>query len=510
MKRQVSVRQTVWLAVELDRHVQACIYRAKAPTGLGFHIDFGIALTMKQWDPTSGSLEMPILRAFYAEGGSPEIVIASVFDRIEARGQSAVWTSLRSRESVLADARAMSRADMSSKPLWGIPFGIKDNLDLAGMQTTNGCRAHARTATETTFIVQRLVDAGALPIGKNNMDQFGVGLNGTRTDFGIPRCVFDPDYISGGSTSGGGVAVASGLVSFALGGDAAGSGRVPAALNNIVGLKPTPGLVPNTGIPTVAGLVGTNSVLTLTVEDAVTATKVILGYDPGDPFSKPEARSYSLALPDLPISFRFAVPDAGSRVFFGDAEAERLFDESVSLLTSLGGTAVPTDITDFLAAARMLYEGPFIAQRTANLDAFLKDHADEVFPATREILSWGHKYTAKDLFRSEYWMLGVKQKARVLFRDVAFLATPTTPTTVTVEAMLADNIAHNAMLGTYTNFVNLLDLPSISVPGGFRADGLPLGLMLTGASLDDARLAGFAAAYQKASGLRPGATGVAI
>jgi allophanate hydrolase len=462
---------------------------------------------MTQWDPSGGSLEIPTLRAFYAEGDSPETVIASVFDRIEARGQSAVRTSLRSRKSVLVDARAMSRADMLSKPHCGIPSGLNDNLDLKGMQTISGCRAPARTATETTYIVQRLVDAGALPVGKNNMDQFGVGLNGTRADFGIPRCVFDPDDISGGSTSGHGVALASGLVSFALGGDAAGSGRVPAAFNNIVGFKPTPGLVSNTGSPTVAGLVKTNSVLTLTLEDAVTATKVILGYDPGAPFSKPEARSYCLALSDLPIRLRFAVPDAGSHMFFGDAEAKRLFDKSVCLLTSLGGPPVPADITDFLAAARMLYEGPFIAQRTANLEPFLEDPADEVFPATREILSWGHKYTAKDLFRSAYWMLGVRQKATELFRDFAFLATPTT---VTVEAMLADNIAQNATLGTYSNFGNLLDLPFISVSGGFRADGLPLGLMLAVASLDDARLAGFAAACQKASGLRPGATGVAI
>ncbi|MEM9430283.1 MAG: amidase family protein, partial [Pseudomonadota bacterium] len=396
------------------------------------------------------------------------------------------------------------RADLGRKPLWGVPFGVKDNLDLAGMDTTNGCRAFARRATATTPIVQRLLDAGALPVGKNNMDQFGVGLNGTRTDYGIPRCVFDRAFISGGSTSGGGVVVAAGLVSFAIGGDAAGSGRVPAALNNIVGLKPTPGLVPNTGIPTVAGMVGTNSLLTLTVDDAVTATQMIVDYDPNDPLSKPEAGHLRLSPPELPDRFRFAVPDEGSRVFAGDAEAARLFDASVERLRACGGTPVPTDLTPFLEAARALYEGPFIAQRTTNLEAFLDAHAEHVFPATREILSWGHAYSAKDLFRAQYKMAAVRQRARTLFQDVAFLATPTTPTTVTVEAMLADNIAQNAMLGTYTNFVNLLDLPSISVPGGFRSDGVPLGLMLTGASLDDARLAAFAAAYQRASALSPG------
>jgi allophanate hydrolase len=359
-------------------------------------------------------------------------------------------------------------------------------------------------------IVQRLIDAGAIPIGKNNMDQFGVGLNGTRTDYGIPRCVFDANYISGGSTSGGGVAVAAGLCSFALGGDAAGSGRVPAALNNIVGLKPTPGLVPNTGMTSQAGMVGSHSLLTLTVRDAVTATQVILGYDPDDPFSKPEGETLSLAPPSLPPRFRFAVPDAGSRRFEGDEEAERLFDEAVARLKSLGGESVPTDLSAYLAAAKELYEGPFVAQRTANLEAFLDTAADAVFPATREILSWGRKWSAMDLFRAQYRMAGLRQKARQLFKGVAFLATPTTPTTVTVEAMLANNIALNAMLGTYTNFVNLLDLPAIAVPAGFRTDGLPQGLMLIGPSLDDARLAAFADAHQRAANLPLGATGAAL
>lgn len=464
---------------------------------------------MTPWDPKTGSMALPVLRNFYESGGAPETVINAVYDRIDARGHDPAWISLRAREEVVAEAAALDRADLPRKPLWGAPFGVKDNLDLAGMETTNGCRAHTRRATGTTPIVQRLIDAGAIAVGKNNMDQFGVGVNGTRTDFGVPRCVFDDEYISGGSTSGGGVVVAAGLVSFAIGGDAAGSGRVPAALNNIVGLKPTPGLVPNTGIPTSAGLVGTNSLLTLTVDDAVAATQVIIGYDPKDPFSKPEAEGFALEPPQLPPDFRFAVPDDATRFFDGDTEAERLFDEAVARLEDLGGTAAPVDITPFLEQAKALYEGPFIAQRTANLEAFLEQHESDVFPATREILGWGRDYSAVDLFRAEYRLLAVKQIARALFRDVAFLATPTTPTTVTVARMQADNIGRNAMLGTYTNFVNLLDLPAISAPSGFRRDGLPLGLMLTGARLDDARLAGFAAAYQKAAGFPLGATGAA-
>lgn len=461
---------------------------------------------LQNWDALTGSLDFSTLREYYSQGGTPEYLIHAIFDRIDARGEDPAWISVRPREKVLEDAALLRRSQMSLSSLWGIPFGIKDNLDLTGLETTNACRAHARTAEETTPIVQRLIDAGALPIGKNNMDQFGIGLNGTRTDFGIPKCAFNENYISGGSTSGGAVAVAAGLVSFAVGGDAAGSGRVPAALNNIVGLKPTPGLVPNTGIPTVAGLIGTNSLLTLTVDDAIEATQVMLGYDGSDPFSKPEAKGFTLKLATKPDNFRFAVPNEKGKIFEGDREAEQLFENSVARFESLGGTAVSTDITPFLALAKQLYEGPFIAQRTANLESFLDKNKAKVFPATREILSWGHKYTAKDLFRAEYELLEVKQFSHDFFQNFDFLATPTTPTTVTINNMLRDNIAENAMLGTYTNFVNLLDLPSISIPSGFRSDGLPLGLMITGKTLDDARLAAFASLYQKASHLKLGAT----
>ena len=345
------------------------------------------------------------------------------------------------------------------------------------------------------------MEAGAIPVGKNNMDQFGVGLNGTRTDYGIPRCVFDERYISGGSTSGGGVAVAAGMVSFALGGDAAGSGRVPAALNNIVGFKPTPGTVPNTGQPSRAGMVGSHSLLTLTVGDAIRATEVLFGYDPEDPFSKPEAADLQLHA-EVPDAFRVAVPDPSSRRFAGDLEAERLFDRALAGLEHLGGTIVPTDLSLYLDAAKELYEGPFIAQRTANLSAFLEAYGEAVFPATREILSWGKNWSAVDLFEAQYRIRGVCQRMRTLFRDVDLIAVPTTPTTFTVDDMLADNIELNATLGTYTNFVNLLDLPAVSVSAGFRADGLPQGLMLIAPSLADARLATFAARYEEQAATR--------
>ena len=243
-----------------------------------------------RWSPETGSLDFRTLHAAYRDGSlTPEAVIEAVYARIDARGPDPAWTSLVPRERALDAARRLQRSGASpdSHPLYGLPLGVKDSFDVEGYPTSEGCRACERVASSTSPTVRHLLDAGAVMVGKNNMDQFGMGLVGVRTDYGIPRCVFSADHISGGSTSGGGVVVAAGLVSLALGGDAAGSGRVPAALNNIVGLKPTPGLIPLG--PSRAGMQASHSVLTLTVEDAVAATRVLIRHDPDDPLSLPEA-----------------------------------------------------------------------------------------------------------------------------------------------------------------------------------------------------------------------------
>jgi allophanate hydrolase len=460
------------------------------------------------WSPATGSLDLATLRRVYGSGEvTPEDVIEAVYARIEARGPDPAWITLVPREQALARARALTEAGPGPDlPLYGVPIGIKDNFDLEGLPTTMGCRVWTRLAERTTPIVRRLLDAGAIPIGTNNMDQLGLGLVGVRTDFGIPACVFDPAYISGGSTSGGGVAVAAGLVGLALGGDAAGSGRVPAALNNIVGLKPTPGLVPNSGEPTAAGMVGSHSLLTLTVADAVEATRPMIGYDPTDPFSRPEAADYQLVLEPPPATFRFAVPDDRTLTFAGDGEAERLFEAACRDLEAMGGVRVPIDFQPFLTAARMLYEGPFIAQRYANFGPFLEANPGALHPATAEILGWGKTYSAVDLFAAQYVMAGYKQRARAVFADAACIVTPTTPTTFTIAELAEDNIRRNAIMGTYTNYVNLLDLPAISVPAGFRADGLAQGLMIVGAPLADSRIAGLAHAFEQRRGRQLGAT----
>lgn len=462
------------------------------------------------WTADGGSLDFATLGAAYRTGTlRPAAVVEAVYDRIAARGQGPEWIALVPRAAAMAAAASLERrGDAASLPLYGLPFGVKDNFDVAGLPTAHGCRAASRIADADHPIVAALVAAGAIPIGKNNMDQFGVGLNGTRTDYGIPACVFDPAYISGGSTSGGGVAVASGQVSFALGGDAAGSGRVPAALNNIVGLKPTPHLVPS-GEASAAGMTATHSILALTVADCVAATRAIIGYDPADPLSRPEAETFDLVLAEPPSRFRFGVPSAATIDFHGDAEAARLFDEAVARMQTIGGTAVEVDFRPFYRAAKMLYEGPFISQRLANMQDFLDANFDRVHPATRTIVSWGRGYSATDVFRAQHEMAGYRQLARGLFRDLACLLTPTTPTTFTIAELTAgteDNIALNAVLGTYTNFVNLMHLSALAVPAGFRGDGKPLGVSLVGPELGDSLVAGIGARYHRALGGPLGAT----
>lgn len=458
------------------------------------------------WAPETGSLDFRTLHAAYREGSlTPAAVVDAVYGRIAARGPDPAWTSLVPREGALAAAEAVARrGDPDSLPLFGLPVGIKDSFDIAGMPTSEGCRAWEHVATATSPFVTRLTDAGAIVVGKNNMDQFGMGLVGVRTDYGIPRCVFSDAHIAGGSTSGGGVVVGAGLVSFALGGDAAGSGRVPAALNNLVGLKPTPGLIPLG--PSPAGMQATHSVLTLTVEDAVSATRVLIGHDPDDPLSLREARTYALAIDPPPARFRFAVPSEATRIFHGDVAAEVLFDAAIARLEGMGGTAVEFDYRPLHQAARMLYEDAFIARRYANLRPVVEACGERFHPATREIISWGARYSAADVFIAQYRLAAHKKRALALFDEVDVMVTPTTPTTFTVAELEADNIALNAVMGSYTNFVNLMDFCAVAVPNGFRPDGLAQGISFVAPALQDSRIAGFAAAWQRDLDLPMGAT----
>jgi allophanate hydrolase len=341
--------------------------------------------------------------------------------------------------------------------------------------------------------VARLLAAGALLLGKVNLDQFATGLNGTRSPYGAPRSVFDADYVSGGSSSGSAVAVASGLCAFALGTDTAGSGRVPAMFNNLVGIKPTPGLVPNTGVIPACRSVDVVTVFAGSVAEGAAVRRVMEGYDAADPFSRAATPAA------LPPRLRIGVLHGAEREFFGNAEVEALYDAAIERAKSLGATMVPFDYAPFREAAALLYEGPWVAERLAAVEEFFATNADDFDPTVRKIIGGATKYSSVDAFNGLYRLRAIKQQVAPVWDAVDVLMLPTSPTTCTVAAMLADPIARNSQFGRYTNFVNLMGLAAIAVPGGFGPSGLPAGVTLIGPAFSDDALAPFAGAMHAAA-----------
>jgi allophanate hydrolase len=464
------------------------------------------------WDEMTGSLDFASLRSHYAAGRiEPQDVIRAVYRRIGARGEDHVWIHLVPEEEALAAARRVASNMAKSSPLFGLPCALKDNIDVPGLPSTSAFPPSWRVATSTGIAVQRLLDAGAIVIGKTNMDQLAIGLVGVRSPYGVPRNPFDPAFIPGGSSAGSGVAVGAGLVSFALGNDAAGSGRVPAAFNNVVGVKPTPGLVSNTAVVGggTAKSLETISVFALTVDDGMAVLRLIAGYDPEDLFSRTEARYCDLSVQPAPEGFRFAVPRDSDLVFFGDTDAERLFEAAIVRLERLGGASVEVDYAVFMEAQRLLYEAPFLAERNVSVAPIIEGNEHALHPATRTILESAGDWTAQDTFRAIHRLAELKRGARRLLAGIDYLIVPTTPTIYRVDEVEADPIVLNARLGTYTNFVNLMDLCGIAVPNGFRADGLPLGVTVIARAFAEAKAAAIATAFQRATGLTLGAVGAA-
>lgn len=457
------------------------------------------------WSDATGSLDLTTLGKAYAGGElTPTRIVNAIYDRIEARGDDHVWTYLVPRATALKAAAALEAAGHDGRPLWGIPFSVKDCNDIVGVPTTNALKEAAYVAHSSGQALDRLFEAGALLIGKTNMDQFGIGLVGMRTPYGACSSVFDERYISGGSSSGSGVSVAAGLSSFSIANDAAGSGRVPAGFNNIVGIKPTPGLVSNACVSGggCVKTIETLSVFSLTVEDGMSVLKLMAGYDPSYPFSKPEADDVQLTPVAPPPRFRFGVPAGDALRFFGDAEAERLFGEAVERLIAMGGEKVEVDFTPFEETQRILYDGPWISERALSLDSVLEKYRDAIHPVTRQILSKSGSFNAIDTFAAIHRIAELKRDTRAVWTDIAVLMVPTTPTIYTKEEIAANPIELNSKLGIYTNFVNLMGLCGIAVPNGFRKDGLPLGVTFLAPGFEEARAAGIAAAFHKATGLK--------
>jgi allophanate hydrolase len=370
----------------------------------------------------------------------------------------------------------------SSLPLFGVPFAVKDNIDVEGWPTTAGCREFTYTAQADATVVRKLREAGAIPIGKTNLDQFATGLVGTRSPFGIPRSVFDENYISGGSSSGSAVAVAAGLVSFALGTDTAGSGRVPAAFNGIVGLKPTRGLLGMGGVVPACRSLDCVSIFSACVTDAAEILQHTRGIDGRDPFSRMPPKT-----PALPAGkLRIGVPPREQLEFFGDRAAAQLFDEAVERMERFGHACVGIDFTPFRDAAKLLYSGPWVAERLAAIEPFVAGHAGAMHPVTASIITGGSQFSAVDAFRGLYELERLRGLAAGEWTKMDALMLPTTGTIYTVEQVLADPVALNTNLGFYTNFVNLLDLCGIAIPAGKRSpSGLPFGVTLLATAFQD-------------------------
>jgi allophanate hydrolase len=386
-------------------------------------------------------------------------------------------------------------------PLAGLRFAIKDNIDLAGVPTTAACPGFARTPTQHAHVVERLLAAGATALGKTNLDQFACGLNGTRSPYGPVQNSFDARYVSGGSSSGSAYVVATGEADFALGTDTAGSGRVPAGLNNIVGIKPSKGLLSARGVVPAAQSVDCVSILARTVGTALAVLRAAQGFDGADPFS----RALTLEQSPFPARFRFGVPD--TLAFFGDAAAAQAFDDAIGRLVAMGGTRVTIDYAPLSEVAGLLYDSALVSERYAAVRDFFDQHEAGVIEPVRTILANGRKYSAADLVDAQVKLRALAQRAAPMWEGIDLLLVPTAPTHYTIEAMQADPINLNRNLGAYTNFVNLLDYAAISVPSSIRADGLPFGITLIGQCGADLQLAELGQRYHHASGLTQGATG---
>jgi allophanate hydrolase len=428
------------------------------------------------------SLDIANLEGLYAGGeAKPEQIVRAVFARIGSRGVRPDWITLVGEDAAIARARAAPRG-----ALYGIPFAVKDNIDVAGLPTTCACPEFAYVAERSATVVELLEQEGAILIGKTNLDQFATGLNGTRSPYGIPASTFDPDYIAGGSSSGSAVAVAAGLVSFALGTDTAGSGRIPASFNNIVGLKPTKGLISMRGVVPACRTQDAVSIFALTVADATKVAMTAIAFDAEDPLARAGAPSFAVEAAPEPL--RVGVPERAIS-FFGDIGYQVLYARAVGRIAALGAEIVPIDDAPFAEAAAMLYAGPWVAERLIAVGELATEKPEAINEVVRGIILGAKDKTAADTFQAIYDLAGLVRQARPAWARMDCLLLPTAGTAYTIAEMLADPVALNTNLGTYTNFVNLMDLAALSVPAGFRPDGIPFGVTLIGPALSDGMLA---------------------
>ena len=435
-------------------------------------------------------LSIRSLRAAYLSGSlRPTTLIEQLATSLHAEDMHHVWIHRLSLPEMLHYADALESRQPADLPLYGIPFAIKDNIDLAGAPTTAACPDFAYAPQQHAHVVQKLIDAGAIPVGKTNLDQFATGLVGVRSPYGACKNSIDPAYISGGSSSGSAVAVALGLASFSLGTDTAGSGRVPAAFNNLVGIKPSCGLLSTSGMVPACRTLDCMSIFALNTDDAETVLKIAQGFDASDAYARPLPAQVKTQFPQ---GFRFGVPQQDQLQFFGNTETPLLFEAAALALEAQGGTRVEIDFSVFLQTARLLYEGAIVAERYAAVGHFLEANADAVHPVTRKIIEGARKWSAADAYTTLYQLQAYKAKVQPVWATVDCIITPTAGTIYTIAEVEADPIQTNSNLGYYTNFMNLLDLSAIAIPAGVQQNGLPFGVTLCAPAFHDHALVALA------------------
>ena len=457
------------------------------------------------------SLLISTLRTRYRSGAlTPAQMLRDVVARCDAQGDDNAWIARVSAAGLAAQLEALEArhakagGSLAGLPLYGVPFAIKDNIDYAGMPTTAACKEFAFVPEESATAVDRLIAAGAILIGKTNLDQFATGLVGTRSPYGAVKNSFRPEYISGGSSSGSASVVARGLVSFALGTDTAGSGRIPAGFNNIVGIKPTVGRLSGFGMLPACRSLDCISIFALTAQDGAQVLSVASGFDARDAYSRvPEGGAATFG-----AAPRFGVPVAPE--FFGDTEQQCMFEQAVERARRLGAVIKPVDLTPFLRTAELLYDGPWVAERYAAIEAVMRERPEIVHPVVRGVIASATRYSAADAFKAQYKREELRRATSSVWEGVDALLVPSAPTIYTIAQVNADPVVKNSHLGTYTNFVNLLDLCALAVPAAMRGDGLPAGVTLIAPAWCDEALIDFATRWQGDTGLPLGATGVAL
>jgi allophanate hydrolase len=442
-------------------------------------------------------------KAYRAGMLTPAAVVDYVLEKSTDYQQHNVWISLLSREQIAPYIARLQSHTPESLPLYGIPFALKDNIDLAGIPTTAACPEFSYIPEQSAFVVELLIAAGAIPIGKTNMDQFATGLSGTRSPYGAVKNSIHPDYISGGSSSGSAVATGLGLVSFSLGTDTAGSGRVPAMFNNLIGVKPSCGVVSSRGVVPACRTIDSVSLFALNPDDAARIYPVITTYDQQDCY----ASAATWTPPALTSEFTFGVIPRKQLEIFGNDQIYNLMDAAIQQLVAIGGRPLEIDFTPFQQAATLLYEGPWVAERYAAIESILLSKPEALFPVTRTVISNAEKYTAADTFRAIYRLRELKQQTDRELASVDVVVTPTAADIYTINAMNENPIELNTHLGYYTNFMNLLDYAAIAIPAGRLANGLPFGITLFAEKFSDRNLIALSHRILNATGLSMGASG---